>query len=183
MKFDNYLVLKFKNGDEEAFRKIVEHFQKYIFTICYNITQNKYEAENLTQDTFLQIYRKKDIIMCDKSFKSWIGRVAVNKSIDWKRKNSISSNVFNDNVILEFEEKESLEDKILKKEKISYINKVIDKIPERYRVVVKKYYFMNKTYQEISMEENISIRTVESRLYRGKKKIKKIWKEGSLDAL
>jgi RNA polymerase sigma factor (sigma-70 family) len=180
MQQDNELVKLVKEGDRDAFRNLVIKYQTLIVAICFKIVRNKSEAENIAQETFIQIF--KSIHTYDnKNFKLWIGKIATNKSIDWKRKykneNILNVVEFNENLVVNQNIKDDMINKLIQKEDIERVKEILNKIPEKYSKIIKKYYFYNKSYKEISVEENISIKTVESRLYRGKKNIKKIWEK------
>jgi len=51
------IVRRAVQGDQEAFRSLVDEFKNLVYVICLNVIHDHYEAENLTQDTFLQVYR------------------------------------------------------------------------------------------------------------------------------
>ena len=66
----------------EDFRQLVEQYQRLVFTICYQMVKDYYEAQNLTQETFLSAY--KHIDHCQVAFiKPWLARIATNKAKDY----------------------------------------------------------------------------------------------------
>ena len=169
-------------GNQEAFRSIVDNYKKYVFAIIFNITKDPQETENVAQEVFLQVYRS--LTTYDNgSFKSWIGKIALNKAIDWKRKNcreGINNNIVYIEDIREpfSSEEDSIEDKIIKDEEINKIKELCDKLPPIYGDVIDKYFIKSMNYKQIADEEGVSVRTIETRLYRAKKIIKDTWKEG-----
>lgn len=171
------------NGNEDAFRIIVDKYKNLIYVICKNIVKDPQEAENLTQETFLQAFQSLHRYEF-KGFKNWIGRIAVNKSIDYKRKllkryeKEISyieevENVPND--------EPSMQDRMIEDEERKKLLYFCGKLPDKYRIVIHKYYMENKSYREIAVEENISVKTVETRLYRGKKLLRENFREVRID--
>jgi len=180
MEPEELLIKRVINGDQEAFRTIVEKYQNLVFAICFNIVGQRQEAENLAQETFLQVYRSLPLYR-NKGFKVWIGKIAVNKAIDWKRK----AKAENERKLLYIEdikdlhsEERSVHEQIIMNEDRKRVLEICESLPEKYSAVLKKYYFQSKTYSQISLEEGISIRTVETRLYRAKQELRKKWKEG-----
>lgn len=71
-------------GDEQAFCEIVETYKGYVFAIILNFIKDNYIAEDIAQEVFLQAYRSLPQFR-NKNFKAWIGKIAVNKAIDFKR--------------------------------------------------------------------------------------------------
>ncbi|MCX7745807.1 MAG: RNA polymerase sigma factor [Clostridia bacterium] len=180
MDQDELLVKRAQNGSQDAFRQIVEKYKSFIFAICMNIARDPQEAENLSQETFIQIYRSLGKYE-SRGFKTWIGRIATNKAIDWKRKHkqeTLNKVIYLDDAdVLNMHEEDRLYEHLAKKEDREKLFKMFEALPEMYSTVLKKYYMQSKSYQEISIEEGISLKTVESRLYRAKKAIRKKWEE------
>lgn len=180
---DHNLVKRSLDGNDQAFEILVQRYQNYIYSICYGVIQDVQEAENLAQETFLQVYRSLSYYQY-KSFKSWIGTIALRKSIDYKRKkqkeNTVVSSLLEE---VDLPSKEnSVEGQIIEKEQISRLQRLWNQLPIIYNSVLKKYYLQSKSYSQIAKEEDISVKTVESRLYRAKKIIEKKWKEDGDEA-
>jgi len=167
-------------GNEQAFRLLLDKYQVLVFAICENILKDRAEAENAAQETFLQLYcslKKYEF----KGFKTYISRIAVNKAIDAKRKLTPSQKI--QVVSLEDIESaipdkmESVQETIIKKEEAKKLKEVLSNLPDKYRETVNYYYIQELSYEDIAKKQNVSIRTVESRLYRAKKILKDMWKE------
>lgn len=186
MESDELLIKKTLEGNQDAFRKIVESYQTFVLAVCFNIIRDKHEAENLAQETFLQVYLSL-VNYENKGFKTWIGRIATNKSIDWKRKNqakNANTVVYLDDIsIPTLETGENVEERIFRKENEKRIIFICSQLPDKYSSVLRKYYLQEKTYRQIAEEEQISVKTVESRLYRAKQVVRKKWKEENYEAL
>lgn len=175
----NDLVIKAASkGDRDAFRQIVEGYQGIVFGLCLNILKDYHEAENAAQETFLKVYSSLHTYEY-KGFKTWISRIATNKAIDAKRKLQSSNNYriisLEDNAALQISEEKLIEDEFIKAEDEKKISTLCSKLPEIYGGIITKYYIQSKSYECIAAEEGISIKTVESRLYRARKKLKENW--------
>ena len=176
---DELLVKRALKGDNDSFRSIVEKYQGLVYAICFNITGHRQEAENLAQETFLQVYRSLSRYE-NKSFKSWIGKIATNKAIDWKRKMRLENEgkvVYLEDIEEISTDENSIHDELIKKENAKRVLEICDGLPEIYSKVLIKFYIQSKSYNEISKEDGISVKTVESRLYRAKHAIREQWKE------
>jgi len=177
---DELLIKRILNGDNEAFRSIVENYQKLIYLICFNIVKDHQEAENLAQETFIKAYNSLSQYQFG-GFKTWIARIGTNTAIDFKRKQNSKKEAkiiyIEDINEISIKGKPSLQDDFLEKEERERIISVCRKIPKKYGTVLIKYYIDSKSYKQISNEDGISVRTVESRLYRAKKLFKRRWNE------
>ncbi|WP_010245406.1 RNA polymerase sigma factor [Acetivibrio cellulolyticus] len=179
MDADELLVKRALKGDSDSFRSIVEKYQGLVYVICFNITGHRQEAENLAQETFIQVYRSLSRYE-NKGFKSWIGKIATNKAIDWKRKMKLENEgklVYLEDISEISTDDNSIHEQLIKKENAKRVLELCNKLPEIYSTVLVKFYIQSKSYNEISKEDGISIKTVESRLYRAKQAIRKQWEE------
>ncbi|WP_026476585.1 RNA polymerase sigma factor [Alkaliphilus transvaalensis] len=185
MEQDELLIKRASTGDPIAFGKIVDSYKNYVFSIILNITKNKEETENIAQETFIKVYNSLNSYQ-GQGFKSWIGKIAVHKAIDWNRKVKREGAGFlaycqHQEIHSQMLEP-SPEEKILQGEDTKKLKIVLNQLPERYRGVLESYYLNAMSYKEIAEKEGISVRTVESRLYRGKNLLREAWKEADLDA-
>ncbi len=182
MNSEDTLIKQAVNGNEAAFEELVEKYKAYVFAIVLNFVSDRHQAENIAQEVFLQIYLSLPGYRFE-GFKTWIGRIAVHKAIDWKRKqqrvtaNERLADVENLNEAI-VDCSLMPEDEVIGKDQMDRLRLMCDELPDKYRVVVEKHYFHDKSYQKIAREEGIAVKTVESRLYRARQMLKKQWKEG-----
>jgi len=162
------------------FEQIVLKYQNLVYTVCFNILKNPQDAENTAQETFLSAYlnlkqQSGDINEFD-GMKSWLCKIAANKSIDFKRKNA--KNVYAEltDGIPEIPQNQP-EIQFEQKERSERLNKVISNIPEKYANAIKAFYFNQMSVKEIAKYYGIPEKTVETHLYRAKKLIKERWGE------
>jgi len=166
-------------GNRDAFRNIVSTFQGKVYSTALKATGDYKEAEDLTQDIFLQAYKSLGKFRFESSFSTWLYRIAMHKAIDWKRKN------FKQPIYEQFDQQldiaenkytqkltSGIDDYLVKKEAIEQMKLIVDKLPDRYRDVVEMYHYQNKSYAEIASELQLPVKTVETRLYRAKQKLK-----------
>jgi RNA polymerase sigma-70 factor (ECF subfamily) len=72
------LVLRAKQGNEEAFAELFDLHKKRVYSLCLRMTGNVVEAEDLAQDAFIQVFRRLETFRGDASFSTWLYRVVVN---------------------------------------------------------------------------------------------------------
>jgi RNA polymerase sigma factor (sigma-70 family) len=174
------IVRRASAGDPEAFRSLVEEYKDLVYMVCFQVVRDSFEAENLTQETFLQVYKSLSKYEF-RGFKTWVSRIALNKAIDYKRSRarklseaSISLTQVEDTLAGEETEAEEF---LLKAEEKELLTECMQRIPRLYGNVIRKSYQENKSCKQIAMEENVSVRTIETRLYRGKKMLRECYKE------
>ncbi len=173
------LIQKSRAGDQTAFCEIVEQFKAYVFAIILHYTQDHEEAENIAQEVFLQIYRSLPQYRCQ-NFKAWVGRIAVTKAIDYYRANLKfkREKAFSPEALLNLVPCDTWDDPeaiFLQGEQKRRIEAICATLPKIYSRTIRKYYLEEQSYQEIAAEEGITIKSVESRLSRGRKLFRQKW--------
>lgn len=183
MQSDNEIVETVLSGNEENYRELVLRYQQKVYSVALKITYNKTDAEDITQEVFIQAYKSLSSFKFNSQFSTWIYRIAVNKCLDWKRKykNQVTEININDEIDLSKSKDFLPEEIVLQKNSRSNINHMLEKLPTTYKSVIILYYFKELSYQEIAKQLHISKKTVESRLYRGKILLRKIADEEDLE--
>ncbi len=180
MDSENQLIEKAKEGNEDSFSKLIDIYKNYIFAIILNFIKDYNEVENVAQEVCLQIYVSLPNYQ-QQNFKAWIGRIATNKSIDWlrRKKAKFKDEALGDNVLerLYQDQKDSPEILLVEKERREELNSVLHSIPDIYRITLEKFYFQDKSYEAIADEEEVSVKTIASRLYRGKILLRERWRD------
>lgn len=179
---DIELIKQVLSGANGAFEEIVNRYKGYIFAIILNFTKDSEEVQNIAQEVFLQIYISLPEYKFD-NFKGWIGRIAANKSVDWIRKKKAKfkeQTMENTEEIIDIQEskyQKTPEDMLIEKEKFEKIHRLCKSISPIYESAIIKFYFEEKSYEEIAEEENTTVKTIASRLYRGRIILREKWRE------
>jgi len=181
---DLELVQLVRAGDEQSYRLLVERYQTLVFTIALRMVRDRAEAEDIAQDVFLKVYRTLENFREEASFKTWICKIATNRCIDWRRKHGLRQ----DSTTM-VEEAESLPDQtferpdqaLLRRETQAEVRRVIEEMPDKYRTILLLYHFDGLSYKDIAEQQDISPRTVETRLYRAKQMLRVALRGGDSD--
>jgi RNA polymerase sigma factor (sigma-70 family) len=179
---DQALIEKVKNGNDHAFRILIEKYRDYIFRTVYGVLRNQKDAEDAAQEVFLKIYTSLPQYE-HQGFKTWITRIAVNHAIDCQRKNQRRKEDTVEDILLvppqddHHSRNDSIEKQVLLKEKRMLVRKRLDEVPDNYREVIYGYYIAEKSYQQLAKEQNVQVKTIETKLYRARLWMKKHWKE------
>lgn len=182
MDEDIQLVESFKRGNQKSFEQLVRKYKTSIFNTVYSMLGNTAEAEDTTQEIFLKVYSSTGSFNFKSSFSTWLYRITVNKCLDElkKRKNQSLSleNELNaeEQVTLKdifSSDKKNIDDEIAKKELQKTIHKILNSLPEKYRMVLTLKEFENLSYQEIARIMKISVNRVKIWLFRARAKLKR----------
>jgi len=167
------LVLK---GHVEAYSILVDRYKNMIYDLCYKYTYDYSEAQDLSQEIFFKVYKKLDTFKSSSSFSTWLYRVGVNTCIDWTRKNKKRSGTISideeDYIERLPSQSGAPEDMVVDWERRNIVRNAIQGLPEKYRTVVILYNYKGLSCSEISNILEVSVKTVETRLYRAKKLLK-----------
>src|SRR6201996_2929763 len=90
---DLALVERAKAGDTAAFEQLVRQYDRQIYRTALHITQNREDAEDITQDVFFKAFQKLDQFQGNSKFSTWLVRIAVNESLMRLRKRKTSKTV------------------------------------------------------------------------------------------
>jgi len=166
------------------FEYFLSQYEKDIYSFCYHLTQNKYTADDLYQDTALRAFESIDKIDSTQNPKSFLISIAVGKWKNEKRKLKRRNEIAPFELYDEFSEKikitsDSVESCIIKKEINTCIGTLLGQMDDKYRITLILYYLEQYDTEVISKICGIPKGTVKSRLYKGRELIKKsLEKEG-----
>ncbi|MBM7644492.1 RNA polymerase sigma-70 factor (ECF subfamily) [Scopulibacillus daqui] len=175
------LIKKIKKGDQAAFEEIVNLYKNQVYNICYRMVGLPHEAEDLAQETFLRAYTHIDQFKSDKTFSTWLYRIATNLSIDYLRKKRPSTYLDADipgtegfTMYMHVPSDERLpEDRLIENEKQKIIHYEINQLPPKYRSVIVLKYLQDLSLKEISNILNLPETTVKTRVHRAREALRK----------
>ena len=173
------LVRDLQNGNLDAYDKLAEIYQKKIYGLSFHLTRNQMDAQDVTQEVLLTLFRKINMFQGKAAFSSWVYRIAVNASYMKLRSKKKEPNVSIDELMPSFnsagfqQEKiqdwsENTESLLFTKETRYVINKAVDLLPEKEKVV-----FLLRDVEGLSSEKageilDLTVPAVKSRLHRAR---------------
>ncbi len=169
------LIALSKEGNHEAFEKLIKLYEKQIYNIAYRIAMNSQDALDISQESLIKIYNNIKHFEERSKFSTWIFRIVTNSAIDFVKKHK----KFN---LVELEENTKssclVDESFEKSENIRTVYKALEKLDVKYRAIIILKDIYGFSYEEISKILVINIGTVKSRLNRARKSLKsKISKE------
>lgn len=178
---DQELAHKLKDRDPRAFRELVDEYQSMVLNTCFGFTHRKDQAEDLTQDVFIQVFNSIDKFRAESKLSTWIYRIAVNKSLNHLRKEKnkswitrIEDLLFYDDVKeLATPEKTTPLGILQNSEKAAYLEKAIKKLPENQKTAFTLSKLQGLPNKEVAEVMNLSLSATEALLNRAKKNLQK----------
>ncbi len=176
---ENILIESIKNGDTNAYAKLVDRYKDLVYTLAIRMLKNREEAEEIAQDTFIKVFKSLDKFKGDSKFSTWIYRVAYNTCLDAIKKNKKHQNdvAIDEYTFNKLDTIDNALENIIKEERSVLIKNCISKLPEESSVILTLFYFEELSLEEISKVINIEANTVKVKLFRARKKLAVILEE------
>jgi RNA polymerase sigma-70 factor, ECF subfamily len=167
---DQELIAAYLHGEEDAFAALVSRYLKHTYHFVFRLTGNVRDAEDITQETFLKVWKHLKRYRPGESFKTWLFTIARRTAIDWLRKKKPL-------VFSEFEREDgrnvlvdNLTDDALLPDEESFLRErkdeialLLEKIPPTYKEVITMHYDDELTFSEIAEIIGSPVDTVKSR--------------------
>ena len=169
------------SGNRNAFQQLMHHYQEMIYRMVYYRTRLKMDAEDITQDIFIQAFNHMSTLKSPKRFKGWLYQIAVNRIRDYYRKKrfrSFFSTMSVDDDTFEQQPeaagKENAEDYLLRKDFWQQVDRVLINLSKMEREVFLLRYFDQLGLKEIAQVLGKGESTIKTHLYRAIKKFKAV---------
>ena len=172
----NELVLKAKNGNNDAFDELIVKIEKEMYLIAKSKLSNDDDIADAIQDAILAIYKNIHKLRDVSLFKTWAIKILLNKCNKLYKKNKNNNVSLEDNDIEKYIGYEQNYD-----ESISF-DLLISNLKSDERLILTLYYYSGYTVKEISKIIRKNENTIKSKLLRAKGKLKKFLKENGIDA-
>lgn len=176
------LVTGLVSSDRKAYTELVDKYQHMVYLTCLGITHQKENAEDLTQEVFLEIHRSIKYFRSDSSLSTWIYRIAINKSLNQVRsekRRSLWKSL--QNMFLEDDDTPGnipADDKdpaeiMESRENISFLHKAVDSLPENQRAAFVLAKYDGLSYSEIAEILQKPVSAVEALMHRARLNLQK----------
>ena len=179
---DKLLVKEIKQGNERAFKELVESYKDIVVNTCYGFLQNQENAEDIAQEVFIEVYQSIHRFREEAKLSTWVYRIAVNKSLNFKKKNSRRKwTVSFQTVIGGEKEAEQIADvkisdphaDLEQQERVKILHSAIETLAQNQKIAFTLSKYENLNYKEIAEVMGTSISAVESLLNRAKNNLQK----------
>lgn len=184
---DENLLQSYLDGDRDAFKDLLGRYAQELVHFLTRFLGSRAAAEDVFQETFLQVHQSADTFDTSRRFKPWLFTIAANKARDYHRKHnrrktmSLSARVSDDEdgqqfVDLMEADLPSPDSPVLDAERSRLVKQVVDEMPAHLREILLLSYFQKMSYQQIAEVLEIPLGTVKSRLHTAVATFASSWK-------
>lgn len=175
---DTDLARRASDGDMAAFEEIYSRHHRRVYSICLRMLQNASEAEDLTQDVFIQLYRKIGSFRGDSAFTTWLHRMTVNQVLMHFRKRNVKF----EKVTEEGETPDQIVSGTANPDRMRIVDKIalenaIDQLPDGYKNVFVLHDVEGFEHEEVARMLGCSVGTSKSQLHKARLKLQRLLKK------
>jgi RNA polymerase sigma-70 factor (ECF subfamily) len=173
---DAEMMLRVKAGDDSAFDYLVQKYRRAMIHFMYRMAHNSAAAEDLAQEVFLRVYRSRGSYEPSAKFTTWLYRIATNLAVNHARdtrherpETMVSLDEPNEETGTSMDVADSsltVEEKLVRRERLMAIRKTVQKLPERQRVAVLMHKYQQMDYKQIAEVLKLSESATKSLLFR-----------------
>jgi RNA polymerase sigma factor (sigma-70 family) len=175
------LVVQLQQGDEAAFKKLINEYQVMVYNTALGIVQNADDADDITQEVFIQVFRSVSSFKGDSKFSTWLYRITLGKALDHEKKKKrkkrfgFVQSLFGDHEEVNMQQAEFDHPgvKMEKKERANELFNALKQIPDKQRTAFTLHKLEGQSYQEVAEIMNTTLYAVESLMGRAKANLRK----------
>lgn len=162
---------------KEYLAELVDQYGNLVYSICYRITDNHFDAQDLTQDTFLTVY--KNLPTFDgQNVRAWISTIATNKCLDYLKMAGRKMLPTEDTYFQIIESKEDgPEQTALEHHVQKEFYTLCKSLKPPYDDIAVCYFCQEMTAEEIAQRKGKKVKTIQTQIYRAKAMLKKLWRK------
>lgn len=176
------LIEQLQQGDESAFKKLVEDWQDMVYNTALGIVQNADDADDITQEVFIQAYQSISSFKGESKISTWLYRITVSKSLDHEKRKKRKKRFGFVQSLFGNQEEEQLHSaefdhpgvQLEKKERAGELFSALKQIPDKQRIAFTLHKLEGQSHQEVAEIMNISLYAVESLMNRAKTNLRKV---------
>jgi RNA polymerase sigma factor (sigma-70 family) len=175
---DFAVVRQVQGGDVAAFDRLIAKYRERVFGIVYNMTSNREDAADLTQDAFIKAFQSIQRFSGQSSFFTWLYRIAINSTLSHLRKSRMRSffsletintdEPVSREIVAALTDKTGVDRDAYVRELQEKLNDAMQKLSIKHRTVVTLFEIDGLSHQEIAEVMDCSVGTVRSRLHYAK---------------
>ena len=175
------LIAQLKQGEAAAFKKLVDEYEGMIYNTALGIVQSAEDADDVTQEVFVQVYQSISSFKGDSKLSTWLYRIAISKALDHEKKKkrkkrfgfvqSLFGNAGEEMLLpADFDHPGII---IEKKERAAELFRALKQLPDKQRIAFTLHKLEGQSYQEVAEIMSTSLYAIESLMARAKMNLKK----------
>ncbi len=165
------LILRAQAGDEQAFANLMQAHYAFVYTIVIGIVDNPEDAEEVVQDTFVNVYRGLAQYEERTKFRGWLAKIARNRALNWMRDQRSENVSINDVQEHKLQTSDALAEQLILAEQKALIRSALETLSPKDRQIARSYYLDGASYDELIRTHGLSYKAISVRLSRAKRKL------------
>lgn len=168
-------------GDERAYRRLLERYQRPVYSLALRMLRQAEDAEDVTQETFVRVFRALDRYDPNRPFSTWLFTIAARLCVDTIRRRRMKMMSLvrteagsDEERTIDLEDPGPRpEDEAERREGEARVQSLIDELPPHYRIVVVLRHQQDLSYEEIAEALGLPLGTVKARIHRARALLKR----------
>ena len=166
---DEEIMRKISRGDAEAFHELLVRYEKRIFALAWRLCFDKTQAEDLTQETFLKVWKNASSWQPDAKLETWLYRILHNLFIDGKRRAKGQEEELSETFC---SQEDSPEQALIKKRTAQDVAQALNGLPDRQKEALVLCYYQDMKAKEAAEVLSVSQSALEALLFRARQTLK-----------
>lgn len=155
------------NGNSTAFEEIVRRYKKLVYSVVYKMIPDKEEVNDISQEVFIRLYKSLERYNPEFKMSTWIVKITTNLCLDTLRKRKQDTVTLDDAVGIS-SSCDTPEQAFIKCQRTELINKAINELPDKYKILVVLFHNKGMSYEEMTKVLNEPMSIIKNRLYRAR---------------
>ncbi|WP_420641290.1 RNA polymerase sigma factor [Candidatus Leptofilum sp.] len=167
------LIRRAKQGDAAAFEQLMRLHGQFVYNLALRTLNNQKDAEDVTQETFLQLLKTLATFRGESQFRTWLYRIVINLCYQKLPQLKRELNLLEDGVLLNVrDEKPSIPDILLAEELKQQMLAAVQDLPEKYRLLITLRHLQGMSYAEIAEVTKMPLGTVKTGIFRARRELR-----------
>ncbi len=159
------LIGKAMDGSMSAWERLVKRHERLVYNYTYRMTGHADDAADLMQEVFFAVFRNLHQFRADGNFKSWLLRIASNRSIDFHRRKRPDQDANDEALEIVVDNMPRPDEALNRNETRRLVMRLLEILNHDQRIVIELKFFQQMTFDDIARDLSISSNTVKSRFY------------------
>lgn len=181
---DDKFVKQAIKGDQDAYKKLMDKYQKPLYFHVLKMVRNHEQVEDLVQEAFMKAFKNLNSYNTNYAFSTWLYRITTNHTIDYLRKKKLKTTSINEPIKtkegemeIQISDEAETDREIIRKERKKIIHTAINNLPKKYRRVIEMRHLQELSYQEIAEQLDLPLGTVKAHIFRAREMLYKELKD------
>lgn len=151
-----------RQGEREAFDRLVERYQRDVYRLCYRYVNNHQDANDMAQEAFLKAYRALSRFRGDSAFSTWLYRIAVNTCLNFRSARRLPQEELSEHLA---DATAGVADRLQEDERSAQVRDAVAQLPEKQRATLILKIYHDLTHEEVARVLGASVGTVKANLF------------------